>query len=120
MYLLRLVFKCFRGPGSSIQAYEPLWKRAREDLLNEFLQLGFKATIISEKKMYRVLAFLGRTLDSEVIADMQEIGIDASGEEGEYHTVVTDGPIFSSPIHLQMQDEAFRDGYCFLDVALQL
>ncbi len=102
-----------------IQAYEPLWKRERMDLLNEFLQLGFKATIISVKKEALNTSFLGRTIDPKVIAEMQEIGIDASGEEGEYHTVVTDGPLFSSPLHLQMKDEVFRDGYCFLDVALQ-
>jgi diphthine-ammonia ligase len=49
---------------------------------------------------------------------MEEIGIDASGEEGEYHTVVTDGPIFSSAIHLELKEQFVHDGYCFLDTSV--
>jgi diphthine-ammonia ligase len=101
-----------------IRPYEPLWKRERRDLLNEFLQLGFKATIIVIKQGVLSSSFLGRTLDQQVITDMEKTGIDASGEEGEYHTVVTDGPIFASAIHLQLKDQVVRDGYCFLDVSL--
>jgi len=48
---------------------------------------------------------------------MVEAGIDASGEEGEYHTVVTDGTIFSFPIYLKKKEKVFRDGYWFLDVS---
>jgi len=62
--------------------------------------------------------FLGRTLDQQVIVDMEKAGIDVSGEEGEYHTVVTDGPIFSSPIPLEIGQQIIRDGYCFLDVSV--
>ncbi len=100
-----------------IRPYEPLWKRERRDLLNEFLQLGFKATIIVIKQGALSSSFLGRTLDQQVITDMEKTGIDPSGEKGEYHTVVTDGPIFSSAIHLQLKDQVVRDGYCFLDVS---
>ena len=101
-----------------IRPYEPLWKRERRDLLNEFLQLGFKATIIVIKQGALSPSFLGRTLDQQVITDMEKTGIDASGEQGEYHTVVTDGPIFSSAIHLQLKDQVVRNGYCFLDVSI--
>lgn len=102
-----------------IQAYEPLWKRARGDLLEEFLRLGFKATIISVKQGALDSSFLGQTLNRELIADIEKIGIDASGEEGEYHTVVTDGPIFSSPILLNAKERVLREGYCFLDVSIR-
>jgi len=37
-------------------------------------------------------------------------------EEGEYHTVVTNGPLFSSPIRLKSKGHVVRNGYCFLDV----
>jgi uncharacterized protein (TIGR00290 family) len=101
-----------------VQACEPLWKAARRELLDEFLQLGFKATIIAVKQEALDNSFLGRTLDQRVIADLERAGADASGEEGEYHTVVTDGPIFSSALHLEMKRQVVRDGYCFLDVSL--
>jgi uncharacterized protein (TIGR00290 family) len=104
--------------SASVQAYEPLWKAARRELLDEFLQLGFKATIIAIKQEALDSGFLGRTLDQQVIADLEQAGADASGEEGEYHTVVTDGPIFSSALHLEMKRQVVQDGYCFLDVSL--
>jgi uncharacterized protein (TIGR00290 family) len=103
----------------ALRAYEPLWKEARRDLLNEFLDLGFKATIIAIKQGTLKSSFLGRTLDQQVITEMEMAGIDASGEAGEYHTVVTNGPIFSSAIHLEINERVVRDGYCFLDVSLK-
>jgi uncharacterized protein (TIGR00290 family) len=101
----------------AIRPYEPLWKEARQDILNEFLDLGFEATVIVTKQGVLDDSFLARTLDLQVIADMIEAGIDASGEEGEYHTVVTDGPIFSFPVYLEEKEKVFRDGYWFLDVS---
>ena len=102
--------------AEAIRPYEPLWKEARQDILKEFMELGFEATVIVTKQGSLDKSFLGRTLDPKVIADMVEAGIDASGEEGEYHTVVTDGPIFSSPVNLQEKGRMLRDGYWFLDV----
>ena len=100
-----------------IQPYEPLWKEARQDILKEFLDLGFEATVIATKQGVLDNSFLGRTLDPQVIADMVQAGIDASGEEGEYHTVVTDGPIFSFPVCIEEKEKVFLDGYWFLDVS---
>jgi len=103
--------------AEAIRPYEPLWKEARTDILKEFLELGFEAKVIVIKQGTLDKSFLGRTLDLKVIADMVEAGIDASGEEGEYHTVVTDGPIFSFPVKLQEKGRILRDGYWFLEVS---
>ncbi|MFH1428685.1 MAG: hypothetical protein ABIH39_02970 [Candidatus Margulisiibacteriota bacterium] len=98
--------------------YHPLWKRERRDLLIELLKLGFKPTIISIKDDILDKKFLGTVLDIDVITEFDSIGIDASGEEGEYHTVVTDGPIFATPLKLDMKKQVLRDGYRFLDVGV--
>jgi len=102
----------------AIQPYEPLWKRPRRDLLNEFLGLGFQATIVDIKQGVLDQSFLGRLLDQHVITDIEKAGCDASGEEGEYHTVVTAGPIYSSAIHITKRGQIIHDGYCFLDVSV--
>jgi diphthine-ammonia ligase len=102
-----------------IRVYEPLWKRNRRELLNEFLDLGFRATIVSVKLEALPISFLGRNLSREVITDLERAGVDASGEGGEYHTVVTDGPIFSKSIRLKKQGEFSHNGYCFLEVDLE-
>jgi len=100
-----------------IQSYEPLWKTPRRDLLDKFFKLGFKATVIAVKQGALDSSFLGRTLNDEVIVKMENAGIDASGEEGEYHTVVTDGPIFRHAVAIKSEEHILREGYCFLDVS---
>ena len=62
--------------------------------------------------------FLGRLLDQQVITHIEKAGCDASGEEGEYHTVVTAGPIYSSAIKIKTGGQVSHDGYCFLDVSV--
>lgn len=99
-----------------MNAYHPLWLRERESILSEFLELGFKAKIIAvnEKKLHR--DFLGRDLNQELIDDFREKGIDICGENGEYHTVVYDGPIFSTPLVLKHGEISLKNGYWLLDV----
>lgn len=100
-----------------ITAYHPLWQRKRRDLLEEFIRLGFKAMIVTVKQSVMDRRFLGRMLDPALIREIEDTGIDASGERGEYHTVVIDGPRFSAPVPLVIQEQVFHDGYWFLDVA---
>jgi diphthamide synthase (EF-2-diphthine--ammonia ligase) len=63
-------------------------------------------------------SFLGRTLNVEVITLLEEAGVDPSGEKGEYHTVVIDGPIFSAPINLVAKGIIAQGGYNFIDLSL--
>ena len=103
--------------SATIRPYQPLWKQARRRLLEELFETGFKATIVVVKEGTLDRRFLGKTLDADVVSEIEEMGIDSSGEQGEYHTVVTDGPIFSAPLHLDMKRQVLRDGYWFLEVS---
>ena len=95
----------------------PLWGGARPALLHEFIALGYKALIVSinENKLNR--KFLGRIIDGEIISTFQKIGIDPCGENGEYHTVVVDGPIFARPLSVKAGSslDETSSGYCTLD-----
>ena len=99
---------------AGIVPIHPLWKSDRQDLLREFIRLGFRAQIvvINEQKLDQ--RFLGKMIDSQTIAEMKETGIDASGELGEYHTVVTEGPIFSAQVAIKSAGEYSHEGYRFL------
>ena len=103
---------------AGIIPHEPLWKAARRDILAEFISAGFKAAIVSVKGELLGPDFLGRFLDMELVRELESLGVDASGENGEYHTVVTDGPVFSVPLALEWKERVFRDGYWFLDAAV--
>lgn len=104
--------------SAGVLPFLPLWKKPRRQLLRELLEVGFKATIIAVKDGVLDRSFLGRTLDAELIGSIERLGVDPMGEEGEFHTVVTDGPIFSFPISLEMGDQIFHDGYWFQQVRM--
>ena len=104
--------------GAGITPSEPLWQADRREILCEFIEAGFKATIVAVKDGVLTPAVLGRTLDMPLVSEFERAGVDPSGERGEYHTVVTAGPLFARPLHLRPLTRVLRDGYWFLDLAL--
>jgi diphthine-ammonia ligase len=105
--------------AAGIEVCLPLWKASRLALLDELLMLGFEATIVAVNGEKLDQAYLGRVIDPELVQEFASLGIDPSGEEGEYHTVVTNGPIFSEPVRLEIGEQALHDGYWFLDVMIR-
>ena len=103
---------------AGVAAHEPLWKGSRRELLAEFLAAGFEAVVVSVKSECLPKEILGRVLDQRLIEEFEAFGVDASGENGEYHTVVAGGPIFSERVELERKEPVLRSGYWFLDLAL--
>lgn len=97
-------------------AIHPLWQQARRSLVEDCLKLGFQAKIVAVRDTVLPKQFLGRVLSSEIIAEFEALGVDACGENGEFHTVVFDGPIFSHPVLLKEGVSVLRDGCSFLDL----
>ncbi|HEV8079353.1 MAG TPA: diphthine--ammonia ligase [Chitinophagaceae bacterium] len=75
----------------------PLWKRNTKELMNEFIDLGFKAITVCVNEKYLDKSFCGRMIDKDFIRDLPD-KVDVCGENGEYHTFVYDGPIFKMPV----------------------
>lgn len=84
----------------NIKGVFPLWKKSTSKLIQEFLSAGFKAITVSVNAKLLDKSFCGRLLDDSFIADLPE-GVDPAGENGEFHTFVFDGPIFSKPVTFQ-------------------
>jgi diphthine-ammonia ligase len=103
---------------AGVDAELPLWNAGRDELLEEFVSQGFKAIVVSVKEGTLGRRWLGRTLDRNMIALLKSSGIDPSGEAGEYHTCVVDGPLFSRPVRIEQGNSTLRDGYWFLDLSL--
>lgn len=99
-----------------IRPHLPLWQEARRSLLDDFLEAGFEAVIVAIKDERLDRSFLGRSMDRQTISDLEEAGVDACGEEGEFHTVVTNGPLFSQPLDLRHGEISGNAGYSFLRV----
>lgn len=80
----------------------PLWGLDTNDILNEFIDLGFKAIIVSVRKDILGKEWLGRNLDADFLKDLKKNNneIDPCGEKGEFHTLVTSGPNFKNRIDI--------------------
>lgn len=101
---------------AGIEPVHPLWGEGRRALVEEFIDSGFKAKIVVVKDGVLDRSFLGRDIDRDTLSDLEKAGVDASGEGGEYHTVVTDGPVFRRPLRLSSGTSRKNDGCWFLDV----
>lgn len=92
-----------------IKAHFPLWKRDTKALMNEFLELGFKAIVVCVKSECLDASFAGRIIDESFLKDLPE-SVDVCGENGEYHSFVYDGPIFKQAVPFTVGEKVFR-GY---------
>ena len=103
---------------ANMTAYLPLWNQDREALLYEFLNLGFKTMIVVVNEDYLDKKYLGKIVDKNLVIEFKELGIDPSGENGEYHTVVLDGPIFKNKINVGKKEVVNNDNYWFQTIEL--
>jgi uncharacterized protein (TIGR00290 family) len=80
-----------------IHCHFPLWKRDSLELMKEFISLGFKAVVVCVNDSFLDKSFCGRLIDESFVNDLPA-NVDVCGENGEYHSFVFDGPIFSEPV----------------------
>ncbi|MFK2826087.1 diphthine--ammonia ligase [Bacillus sp. B190/17] len=86
--------------AAGLEAIFPLWRRQEESLalLTSFVQSGYKAAVIRIRQDIFDDSWLGKELDHDFLASIQEHPVCPLGENGEYHTFVYDGPLFQSSI----------------------
>ena len=89
--------------AAEIEAVLPLWNENRLDLVNEFLAEGFRSVVICVNETYLPKEFCGRVFDQQFIKDLPE-GVDACGENGEFHTFVFDGKPFKNPVPYKIDE----------------
>jgi uncharacterized protein (TIGR00290 family) len=84
----------------------PLWHAERAALAREVLDAGFRAVVVCTDSRFLGDEFCGRQYDATFLRDLPP-GVDACGENGEFHTFVYDGPNFSAPV--QYAIEGYQD-----------
>lgn len=104
---------------AAITSYLPLWKESRKDLIHEFIDAGFEAWVVVVNNDKLPPTLLGKKFTKELIEEIESYGVDACGEEGEFHTVVVDGPIFAQRIPLRRDNLFQKDNYTFQLVSLE-
>lgn len=88
-------------------------------LLEEWIASGATAIIVTARSEFLDQTWLGRRLEPDCLSEFARLGVDPCGERGEYHTVVTDTPLFDRPLRLRAGASVQRaDGWA-LDLALE-
>jgi len=108
----------------------PLWKKDTRELVKMITQAGIEAIVVCVSEKYLGREFLGRKVDEAFLSDLP-VNVDPCGENGEFHTFVSNAPFFSSPISVvpgevvhktykpQDGDDGNWDtGFYFLDLKL--
>jgi uncharacterized protein (TIGR00290 family) len=103
---------------AGLAATLPLWQQGRMELLEAWWAAGFEARIVVAREGLVDRRYLGRILDRATAEELAATGVDPCGENGEFHTVVTAGPLFRAPIELEFRDQVLRSGCWFQDVAV--
>jgi uncharacterized protein (TIGR00290 family) len=99
-----------------MSAVFPLWGRNTGELAREFIDLGFHAVTTCIDTRQLDACFAGRWFDATFLADLPSTA-DPCGENGEFHTFVTGGPVFTNPVPIAIGEFQLRDGrfqYCDL------
>ena len=98
----------------------PLWQRPHREVIEEFIQLGFKTMIVTVNlSLGMKVDDLGKILTLDYIQELENRGIDPCGEGGEFHSTVIDGPLFTSPIAVRKGDILYHENYAFLALELE-
>jgi uncharacterized protein (TIGR00290 family) len=93
----------------------PLWRRDTRALARDMIASGLEAHLVCVDPRRLSRAFAGRRFDAQLLAELPP-DVDPCGENGEFHTVVTNAPGFAAPIAVMPGVVVERDGFVFADV----
>lgn len=105
---------------SGVDVLTPLWGFDRRKLLQKILSCGFKVIFSCVRKPWLSEDWLGRELNKDSIEQLLRIGLekgfDICGEQGEYHTLVLDGPIFEKSVQIGSYTKREKNSIMYLDL----
>lgn len=104
--------------NAGLTAILPLWQQDRRTLVLQMLETGIETMIVScnEEMGER---FIGQIITPSLIDELEKMGIDACGENGEFHTLVIDCPLFNKRINLAVTEKLWHGNYWFSKLELQ-
>jgi len=101
--------------GTGITAVFPLWEIPTQQLARDMIAGGIEAHITCVDPAKLSAEFAGRCFDQALLNDLPE-NVDPCGENGEFHTCVTAGPMFRHAINVERGEVITRDNFVFADL----
>jgi uncharacterized protein (TIGR00290 family) len=93
----------------------PLWGQPTRKLAEEMTAAGLRAWIVCVDSRRAPREWAGRVFDEQFVREVPE-GVDACGENGEFHTFVFDGPMLRQRISGRPGPMIERDGFVYADL----
>lgn len=98
---------------------EPLWKNTQKTLITEMVNRGYKATITNIDLEKASENWLGKVITKDLIQEFENSEIDLCGENGEYHSFVSNGPVFNYPVEFILGKKTKTKTHATLDINLR-
>lgn len=109
-----------RSRPIGLNVYMPLWGRDRGSLLQQLLDMELKVRFSCVKTRWLAEDWVGRELNDSAVAELhmihQRTGLDLCGEEGEYHTLVTDAPQFTRAIKIHSYSKRRTNSLAYMEI----
>jgi len=107
-----------RCKNAGLKSMFPLWNNDRRELVYELIDSDIKAiiTIVDTSKMSE--KFLGMRLTRKLADEISAGGVDICGENGEYHTLVYDSPLFREPLQFTLGEIVRQGNISILPVSI--
>jgi diphthamide synthase (EF-2-diphthine--ammonia ligase) len=93
----------------------PLWRRDTAVLARTMITSGLVAHLVCVDPRQLGREFAGRRFDTRLLDELPA-QVDPCGENGEFHTLVSAGPMFAAPIAVSVGTVVEREGFVFADV----
>ena len=101
--------------GTGLEPLFPLWQLPTDVLARDMIRGGLRARLVCIDPKKLAPEFAGREFDEQLLQDFPA-GVDPCGENGEFHSFVYAGPMFSREIPVATGERVQRDGFWYADL----
>jgi len=106
-----------RLAGTGLAPLFPLWGRPTAVLAREMIAGGVRARISTLDPRVMPRELIGAQFDEALLAALPP-SVDPCAERGEFHTCVTDGPMFAAPLNVEAGEIVEREGFVYGDLLI--
>jgi uncharacterized protein (TIGR00290 family) len=101
--------------GSGLEPLFPVWQIPTDKLARQMIEAGLRAKLVCVDPKQLDPALVGRDFDRRLLDELPR-GADPCGENGEFHSFVYAGPMFSRQLPIATGEKVERDGFWYCDV----
>ena len=102
--------------AAGLKHVELIWGEAPQSLLDEFVASGGRAVVTCVELAKLDESWLASVIDERFASEIAKTGIDACGENGEYHSFAFAGPVFKRPVSWAAGERRLDSGFAQLDL----